>query len=786
MADLFHQYADDTGHALGDFAQVALEQGVDNPKGLTYAIPQDKADLVDLAVGDRVVVPLGRSNKPTHGYIIKLVGEVDVDPLKIKEILRRDENHVSLPAQLIELAKWMANYYCCPLGMVFATMLPAAVKHGTGMKNQKYVQLADEISPELDEDALRELKAKHKLSAKQFDILKSMMTLTGEGRETVSPNVLIEHAGVKTLPPLNTLVEKKLLVLTTRREVKAVWIEHAIEPDKKLTLNESQQKVVDRVTAAQEEGYKPFLLHGVTGSGKTEVYIRAIEPVVNQNKVALVLVPEIALTPQTVGRFIGRFKQVAVLHSGLTDAQRHEQWQLIRSGWAQVIVGARSAIFAPIDNLGLIIVDEEHDNSYKQDQLPRYHARDVAIVRAHMAKVPIVLGSATPSLESWHNATFKKTYELLSLPKRVSDLPLPKVNIVDMNDEFRKRYECTGRINKNDCLSLELEHAMRQTFKAGAQAMLLLNRRGYASFIACEDRRCGWTMSCEHCDVQMVYHLNKKLPAGGLVRCHYCQLESLLPSTCPTCNSRIDTLGVGTQRAEEEIHRKFPDVPALRMDSDTMRTGQDYTRTLEAFKNGEAQLLLGTQMIAKGLDFPNVKLVGVISTDMALNVPDFRASERTFQLVAQVAGRPGRSQSDGRVYLQTFNHDHPAIELAAQHEYVTFANMELELRQMMKLPPVTRMARIVIRNTKPEVAERDANNLARVLQQIITKSETTAKLLGPLPCSIARIAGYHRYEIQLTVEDAVHLQHVLHRARAQGQLKSDAHTAVDVDPVSLV
>ena len=503
------------------------------------------------------------------------------------------------------------------------------------------------------------------------------------------------------------------------------------------------------------------------------------------------LVPEIALTPQTVGRFMARFERIAVLHSGLTAAQRHAQWQLIRDGYPQVIVGARSAIFAPTENLGLIVVDEEHDNSYKQDQAPRYHGRDVAIKRAQMADVPIVLGSATPSLESYHNATQRQSYDLLELPNRVNDLPLPPVRIVDMLEERRQRVAQTGT-QRVHLLSRPMEAALQQTFANQGQAILLLNRRGYANYIACPDHNCGWQMTCENCDVAMVYHLDNRVPAGGITRCHYCGFENRLPVNCPCCGKKVLTFGLGTQRVEEEIARKFPDIKTLRMDSDAMRTASHYEQALKAFGDGDIDLLVGTQMIAKGLDFPNVRMVGVISADTALNLPDFRATERTFQLVSQVSGRSGRGLASGSVVVQTFTPGHRAIERAAAHDYPGFANAELEMRTEANLPPASRMARIVCRDRDLERALETAQACADALLKINDELQTRALVLGPLAPPIARIAGYFRMQIEITATDAPTLQipPLSHRSspplRAQNHIRSDARMAVDVDPVSLL
>ncbi|MBI1375067.1 MAG: primosomal protein N' [Phycisphaera sp.] len=773
MAGLFEQPVEGQR-----YARVALEQGLEKPDGLTYIVP---ADVADLRVGDRVIVPLGRNDRPVSGYVLDVRNASDVDPLKLKALLSRDPQAVNLPDDLIELAKWISRYYCCPLGMVFGTMLPAAVKHGTGVVRKQYVDLHDPVAAVSVDSVIEQ----HKLRAKQAAALRTAKDLADAGKMPVALRELAELSGAKSDAPVKALIEKGLLTQFTKTEVSAIWAEHKVEHATPIVLNDEQQRVHDAVVKGLDNGFGVNLLHGVTGSGKTEVYIRIIERVVAAGRRAIVLVPEIALTPQTVGRFLGRFDRVAVLHSGLTAAQRHQQWTLIREGWADVVVGARSAVFAPMEDLGLIIVDEEHDGSYKQDQLPRYHARDVAIKRAQMRGASVLLGSATPSLESYYNATIRDSYRLLSMPNRVAGLKLPTVRLVDLLDERRKRYETSGKGGVH-LLSVELESQLRRVFKDEGQAMLLLNRRGYANYIACPDHRCGWVKTCEHCDVNMVYHVAAGLPGGGLVRCHYCSFENLLPTHCPACGKKVTVFGLGTQRVEDEIMRKFPGVRMQRMDSDAMRTAQDYEKTLDRFRQGEIQLLVGTQMIAKGLDFPNVRLVGVISADTALNLPDFRAAERTFQLVCQVAGRSGRSAGGGLVVVQSFDPQHPAIQLAAKHDYVSFARDELKLRGQMNLPPVTRMARIVVRNQKLDAAEQQARQLGDVLRETNERLGLAAILHGPMPAPIARIGGFHRQQIELIAEDAVKVQKLISAVRDAGLLISDATTAVDVDPVSLL
>jgi len=762
----------------GLYAQVALEQGLEKAGGLTYAVPPQ---IGDLRVGDRVMVPLGRRNKPVAGYVLSIQPTCDLDPAKVKPMVARDDRRPNLPDDLIELARWVSRYYCCPLGLVLATILPAAVKRGTGLVRRLYVDLHDPIAAA----SFTSIVQHHKLRGKQAEVLERAIELSLLGKLPVEAKSLADRAGARSISSIQQLVHKGLLKEVIKTEVRAHWSQQSVEAPGDLALNVDQRRALEAINTSLGHGFSCHLLLGVTGSGKTEVYVRAIEPVVAAGKQAIVLVPEIALTPQTVGRFIARFERVAVLHSGLTASQRHEQWNLIRQGWAQVVIGARSAVFAPVGDLGLLIVDEEHEASYKQDQAPRYHARDVAVKRAQMLGATVVLGSATPSLESYHNAVERRAYRLLRLPARATPQPLPRVEIVDLTQERRKRYQYTGSAGVH-LLSLRLEKALHQTFDEGGQAILLLNRRGFANYIACPDHRCGWTKTCDHCDAMMVYHKEASLPGGGLVRCHYCSFENLLPRSCPVCGKKVAPFGLGTQRVEEEVRRKFPKISSARMDSDSMRTATDYQQTLDAFRNGETRLLLGTQMIAKGLDFPNVRLVGVITADTALSLPDFRSAERTFQLVCQVAGRSGRSDKPGFVIVQTFTPDHPAIQFAAHHEYEKFAQAELAHRRRAGLPPITRMARIVVRDAKLENASKEAATLGISLREANERLGAGSMIRGPFPAPIARIGGYHRQQIELVAQDAASVQRLLSSLREAGLLISDAQTAVDVDPVSLV
>ncbi len=790
------------------FVRVAVERAVDrgSDEGLTYALEQD-----EIEVGERVEVPLGRGDKRAAGIVVRVGGRELLNGLpveKVKRVLRR--TGARLPPPLVELARWMAGYYVAPLGMVLASMLPAAVKHGTGQVRRIRVERAG------DEQAAAIL-ASERLTPTVKAAWEGIGALAT--REfPIEPKVLARRAGARNLGPINRLLGLGLLRRVEVSEVRAadgVWRHYDVEQhvDEGIVPTDAQRRVIDGVKATLG-GFAVHLLRGVTGSGKTEVYLRVIEAVLAMGRTAIVLVPEISLTPQTAGRFVRRFgERVAVLHSGLSAAQRHRQWALAAAGDAGVVVGARSAVFAPLANLGLIVVDEEHDSGYKQDQVPRYQGRDVAIKRGQIEGCPVLLASATPSLESWANAgvrgqgsgvsgrdeeTKKGRYRLWELTERVGGGRLPEVEVVDLIAERRE----TARRDREPgrgfpLIGARLGFEMERTLDSGGQVILLLNRRGYASYVCCPDPACGWSMQCEHCDASMVLHRagakGARLPAGEVLRCHHCLAEQVVARTCPVCGKRPIPLGMGTQQLEEELRSRFgarlgehPARAMTRLDSDTMKTARDYFEALARFARGEVKVLLGTQMIAKGLDFPNVRLVGVVNADTALTIPDFRAGERTFQLVSQVAGRAGRGAAGGRVIVQTMNPGEPAIALAARHDYAAFAAAELAVRRAAGLPPVTRMARIVVRDAKMEKARDGAAKVSVALQTAARAEGVGAQIMGPMPCPIARIAGQFRWAVEVIAGRASELHRLLAGLRARGLLISDARTAVDVDPVALM
>jgi primosomal protein N' (replication factor Y) len=546
-------------------------------------------------------------------------------------------------------------------------------------------------------------------------------------------------------------------------------------PHSALVLNPDQQAAHDRIAAAIDAGgFRAFLLHGVTGSGKTEVYLRAIERVVARGQEAIVLVPEIGLTPQTLARFRGRGAEVVVLHSNLSDAERGAYWRKLAAGAAQVVVGARSAVFAPTRRLGLIVIDEEHEASFKQESTPRYHARDVAVMRARLADIPILLGSATPALETWHNAE-RGAYTRLSLPHRVESRPLPPVRLVDLRREKKQPgvYSAIGPT---------LEAGMKAALAAGGQVLLMLNRRGYSTHVHCP--ACGHVAQCRHCDLALTFHRHK-----ASLACHYCGWETAPLTKCPAClQSAIKYQGLGTEKLQAEIEAKFPGRVTARMDSDTMQKPGSHRRVLDAFRDGLVHILMGTQMIAKGLDFPNVTLVGVVNADVGLHLPDFRAAERTFQLLAQVAGRAGRGSKGGTVMVQTFTPDHPCIVQAAAHDYVGFAAAEMAHRKGFEYPPYQRLARLIVRSEAAEAAGAFADTLAGAFRAAVARAERQqahVRVVGPAECPVFKLNNFYRFHFQVQSGHSGHLHAVLREVLAAAKPPHGVEYQVDVDPAGM-
>ena len=756
--------------ATGLFADIVFDRPLDHP--YTYAVPTALVGRV--GAGKRVEAPFGRGGKATPGFCVR----VSTNPPargEVKELTRVLDDDALVDDHLMKLTRWMADYYLCGWGQVLHAVVPAGVRENAGTRQAVFVE------PVPKDELPNPLPSVTAIQKAAIDRLKK------ENR----PLEVGQLARLAKCGPgvVASLVKKRLLRKFTERVESEAGGQHEraaeaddvpVSPSAAIELNADQRAVWAKLDPVLHAGgFHAFLLHGVTGSGKTEIYLKAIEEVVKQGKEAIVLVPEISLTPQTIERFSGRCGTVAVLHSHLTDAERGAYWRRVATGHVQVVVGARSAVFAPTRKLGLIVIDEEHETSFKQEATPRYHARDVAVMRARLEDIPIVMGTATPSLESWANAA-RGAYTLLEMPHRVADRPLPPVQIVDLRHEPKPQ-------GKPGAISPTLEAAMRQTLKAKGQIILLLNRRGFSTHVHCP--ACGHVAQCAHCDLALTFHRTK----AALV-CHYCGWETAPYTKCPGCGQvAIRYQGLGTEKLHAEIEEKFPGSVCQRMDSDTMSKPGSHQRVLDAFRDGLVQILMGTQMIAKGLDFPNVTLVGVVNADVGLHLPDFRSAERTFQLLAQVAGRAGRGEKGGRVLVQTYTPEHPCITLAATHDYATFAAQELVHRKQHKYPPYERMARLIVRSEKEEAANAFAETLAGAFQSALATHAKTAdgkpapvRLLGPAECPVFRLKNYYRFHFQVQADSSGVLHDVLRAALASARPPSGVEFQVDIDPYSMM
>ncbi|HTL18882.1 MAG TPA: primosomal protein N', partial [Patescibacteria group bacterium] len=725
-------------------ARVTLELAL--RKEFDYLVPPELAGVVD--VGSRVQVPFG----PRKIYgCVTAVAEESAQP-KLKAILKVIGSKTLVTAKVLKLARWLGEYYCCAPEIALKSVLPEAVRQEQAGWRERLVARA-----------LPFAAAFPKLPKRQQDVWNII-----EERRELPLAELLELAET-TAATVRRLEDRGLIAIAPAISERDPYAGEHILPSQALPLNDAQAQALAAVNAAIDAqaaapvssvggtaapSARTFLLHGVTGSGKTEVYLQAIAHALDGGQGAIVLVPEISLTPQTVERFKARFSSgphqtvVAVLHSHLSTGERHDEWHKIRQGRARIVIGARSAIFAPVDPLGLIIVDEEHEHTYKQEEAPRYHARDVAIVRGQMEGAVVLLGSATPSLESYYNCS-KGKYSLLHLPQRADDKKMPVVRIVDMRQTLRR-----GKIIP--IFSPQLQDAIASRLESGEQVILFLNRRGYSSSLQCP--RCGFVAGCPNCSVSLTYHRQDQR-----LCCHICGHNEKAPVVCPneSCrNPEIRYAGLGTQKVEETLGKIFPNARTTRMDSDALKRKEDYRRILGDFRAGKIDILLGTQMIAKGLHFPNVTLVGIIYADLALHQPDFRASERTFQLLTQVAGRAGRGDIEGEVFVQAFTPFHPAIQFARRHDFTGFYEQELEFRQQLKYPPFSRVALLTLRGRNEEKVKFSSEHIRRELDRAVAGFKELV-IAGPAPAPLVRAETYYRYQLMLRTPRMVALSRKL-------------------------
>ena len=743
-----------------------------------YLIPDELRPQVQL--GCRLAVPLGRGGRQVMGWCIDILHSrtpgapptatptghpaatsYSLDAKRLRPILSVVDSDVLLNRSLLQLANWISDYYVAPLGQVIETIIPAGVRAGAGTRPISYYWIAPEQ---------RESWTVLRLSAQQRTVLEYLNRF-----DSPVPAHQIQQQAEVGSSPIASLAKRGLVHVEVRRMHVQEFVVAPEQREQALTLNSQQQHGLTQILAAVEtQSSRPILLHGVTGSGKTEVYLQAIQQVVASGRQAIVLVPEISLTPQTRQRFRRRFQRIAVLHSQLTDPQRHWYWQQIAAGRVDVVIGTRSAIFAPTPHLGLVIIDEEHDASFKQDKSPRYHARDVAAERCRQAKVPLVLGSATPAIETYH-AAITGTNMYLAMPDRVEARPLPAVSVVDM-----RVADSMGKGGRS--LSRQLRQAMREALNDGGQIILLLNRRGFSTCIQCPS--CGEVVKCRDCDIALTHHRDSDVAV-----CHFCDYQVPAPNICPACRYEgIKFSGLGTQKLEAEVRHQFPDVSLLRMDTDTMRKPGAHEAALQSFRQGDVSILLGTQMIAKGLDFPNVTLVGVVNADTGLHMPDFRARERVFGLVTQVAGRTGRGPKGGRVIVQTLNPDDPAIAAAAHHNYNAFAQEELRIRERVGYPPFRRLTRVVVRSGSEKQADEASIALAEAIQRLcsLDTDPDAVLIIGPAPAPVTKLRGYYRFHFLVVSPNTTNIGQQIHAATKSLDLPDEIQWIVDIDALDMM
>src|SRR6266581_4345733 len=724
------------------FARVIIDRAI--RRELDYAIPESLSARV--GVGARVRVPF--RDRRALATVVALLEETNAKGIR-------------------EIARWIASYYCCPIEAVMRSLLPQVIRRAeVGWKKQQFVEIGS-IGTNETMEALR------RRAPRQAELLE----------ELTKANAAVPAAEILRRLSLNVstiraLAKRGLLKISERAVARDPHAGEQFIPGPELSLNEEQTAAFATIVRAisSPEKAKPILLHGVTGSGKTEIYLQAIRETLARNRTAIVLVPEISLTPQTVERFKSRFAEsqddVAVLHSHLSEGERHDEWHKVHSGRARIVIGARSAVFAPLKNLGLIVVDEEHETSYKQEEAPRYHARDLAVVRAKIEKCVVVLGSATPSLESYHNASTGK-YRLVTLTQRVDQKQMPLMRIVDLRQERRKE-------KKAAILSEKLSQAIADRLEKREQTILFLNRRGFSTSLLCSN--CGEARNCPNCSVALTFHRHPTV--AGRLSCHLCGHTAAVPKKCPACGKdALIYYGFGTEKVESTVAQIFPKAVVRRMDADSMTRKEAYRETLRNFRTGKIDILVGTQMIAKGLHFPNVTLVGIINADLSLHLPDFRAGERTFQLLTQVAGRAGRGETSGEVFVQTYTPFSPSIQFARHHDFAGYFQQELEFRERCDFPPFKHAILITVRSAHEGRAKLSAETLKRRLREALPLEF----ILGDATAApLEKLQGQFRFHILIRGGAIMRLSRLIRETLEKLPLPEDVIATVDVDPYQLL
>ena len=723
-----------------------------------YNIPKEMQDFV--IIGSKVIVPFGNSKKPEEAYVI---GIKERSNFEVKDIVKIED---SLTNFQIKLAKWMAKHYFCNVSDCIKLMLTP----GTGRKENKVqdktinsVYLKKDIEEIEFDIENRKLK-----SEKQIRILKFVKDNEG----CTIPEIEMFTDTSRAI--VNTLIKNEYLEIVEKVIERNPLENKKIEQTKNLELTEEQRQAFDKVKESiKNKENKEFLLYGVTGSGKTEIYLQLIKKVIEEEKTAIVLVPEISLTPQMLDRFISRFgkEEIAVLHSKLSIGERHDEWKKIKEGKIKIVIGARSAIFAPLENLGIIIIDEEHDSSYKSETTPKYNAKEIAKILAKVNKCPLILGSATPDLNTFYRANIGEI-ELLKLTKRANESSLPDVEVVDLKQELAN--------GNRSMLSMDLYSAIEENLKNKLQTILFLNRRGYSTFIMC--RECGYTVKCPNCNISLTYHR-----FGNILKCHYCGHEEKVVTTCPECgSSKIRYFGTGTQKLEQEINKLFPKAKTIRMDVDTVTKKNSHEVILNKFKNENIDILIGTQMVVKGHHFPNVTLVGVITADSSLNIDDYRANERTFQILTQVAGRAGRENKKGKVIIQSYTPENFSIECSKKQDYDLFYETEIALRKQLKYPPFCDIILINFNGLNEKEIQNVSIGMYEHLKQVLNEEEF--KIFKPIPCPVDKIQNRYRWRIIIKGNVDEKTNTVLNKALRMfyNQSLKNTRVSIDVNPNSMM
>ncbi len=696
------------------YAEIILNsEALEIDRPFTYKIPVELEEKVK--IGQIVKVPFGMGNKTSEGFVLSIKKEIEVNiSFRVKKISTIITDEPIINEDDIKLINFLREKYLCKYIDAFRLLIPVGIMKGAKSKSKNVIVFkSDDLSC-------------MKKPEGYIDIIKFLKENSGKYTKSqlINDNSISQYK-------LNKLIEKGLLVVEEETIFRYNNRTYNIDCEKELTFD--QKHVLDEYNNSDD---KLFLLKGVTGSGKTEVYMRMVEEALQKNQSAIVLVPEISLTPQMIEIFKGRFgRDVALFHSKLSDGERYDEWFRVKEGKARLVVGARSAIFLPVKNLGLIIIDEEHENTYKSDQNPKYQTKEVAEFLSSQKGCRVVLGSATPTIENYYRALTGEL-KLLELNSRVDGKAMPAMNIVDMRNELR-----SGNIS---LFSRELFKDIEEKLSKGEQIILFLNRRGFSTFVSC--RSCGYVFKCEECDISMTYH------KSGLLVCHYCGKTKKSPQKCPKCDSKyVKFFGAGTQRVEEEVKKYFKDAKVLRMDVDTTRSKDSYENIYNTFKGGKADILIGTQMISKGLDFKNVTLVGILAADMSINIPDYRAAERTFQIITQVAGRAGRGEKQGKVVIQTYTPEHYSLEYAVNYDYEGFYEKEFTVRALMKYPPFGKILLINGISKKEDLLKNFMHKISNVIKPLVER-ELDIDILGPIPCLVAKVKENYRWQIVLKGE----------------------------------